>query len=136
MLQKKAATKGLHSGITWERVSSQKEQNCVTVKNSKAYTPEALALGTATENPSHVKASEARHILKQAKASRTQALEDKALACEQLPLTATAPSWTKWSCMLQKDHLKSGEVKEATMWWLVEINMWHLPLGAAPWEVL
>lgn len=123
MLQKKAATKGLHSGITWERVSSQKEQNCVTVKNSKAYTPEALALGTATENPSHVKASEASH-LKQVKASRTQALEDKALACEQLPLTATALSWTKWSCMLQKDHLKSGEVKLTC-----GVCLWVQPLG-------
>lgn len=51
MLQKKSATKELHQGVTWEGVSSQKERKCVTVKNSKAYTPEASALDITTENP-------------------------------------------------------------------------------------
>lgn len=55
---KKGSRKGIQ-GLTWEGVSSQKEK-CVTGKCSKAYTPEASALGTATENPSHVKASETR----------------------------------------------------------------------------
>lgn len=77
MLQKKAATKGLHQGVTWEGVSSQKEQKCVTVKNSKACTPEYL-LGIAKENPGHVKGSKARHLPGQLKESRTQVLEDKA----------------------------------------------------------
>lgn len=78
MLQKKAATKRLHQGVTWEGVSSQKEQKCVTVKNSKACTPEVYHLVSAKENPGHVKGSKARHLPGQLKASRTQVLEDKA----------------------------------------------------------
>lgn len=62
MLQKKAAAKGFHQGLTWEGVSSQKEK-CVTVKSSKAYTPEASALGHShRKTPSHAKASEARQL--------------------------------------------------------------------------
>lgn len=68
MLQKKAATKmpsGAHVGR-----SQFPERECVTVKSSKAYTS---ALGTARENPSHVKASKDRQLLGPLKVSTTQA---------------------------------------------------------------
>lgn len=116
MLQKKAATKGLHQGVTWEGVSSQKEQKCVTVKNSKAYTPEASSRHSHREAMARVlRLGISQGSRRQAEPRRWKTKPREAgplsfQACKKLPQTAAAPSWEKWSCTL---HLKRGGVKAA-----------------------
>lgn len=78
MLQKKAATKGLHRGGSRGEESAPRKSRSVSLSKTPRPARQRYHLGIAKENPGHGKGSKARHLPGHLKASRTQVLEDKA----------------------------------------------------------
>lgn len=75
---KKGSHKGTPSGGSRGKESAPRKSRSVSLSKTPRPAHQRYRLGTAKENPGHVKGSKARHLPGQLKASRTQVLEDKA----------------------------------------------------------